>query len=319
MPTSTPWTRTPLEIWQEILKLTISLPLFFSTNPGPKDLGVRGEFTDTSIYWEAERTRNALRRVNKSWDTYLRRFDHRFVDLVDVEHGDIPLDAIRSAIRIRSLCCRCTRRVVDLVQLGDTLDQVHEDGTVEPWKLQILVLINAGVDSVGRNRQLPRPYERPHRVANLRVFLGEKDVPGLWDVVNGVGFPLTVSSGIPHNGSNLTALSWKVYDSVSVPDTPQLRHLKIWVRPSNMDEFTAYLGKIGTQLESLFCVFGLRMAGDYIDIWRLCPNLKYLRIRGHPEPVMPPTPGHPIELLSIFHFGRAHLWTVYVLLMRKRT
>lgn len=193
---------------------------------------------------------------------------------------------------------------MDLVQLGDTLDQVHEDGTVEPWKLQILVLINAGVDSVGRNRQLPRLYERPHRVANLRVFLGEKDVPGLWDVVNGVGFPLTVSSGIPHNGSNLTALSWKVYDSVSVPDTPQLRHLKIWVRPSNMDEFTAYLGKIGTQLESLFCVFGLRMAGDYIDIWRLCPNLKYLRIRGHPEPVMPPTPGHPIELLSIFHFGQ---------------
>ncbi|CCA76834.1 hypothetical protein PIIN_10820 [Serendipita indica DSM 11827] len=140
MSTPKPWTRTPLEIWQEILELSIYPPIIFSTDPGRDSLWTIKEFGDTSIYWETERTRNALRRVKKSWDTYLRRFDHRFVDLADVEHGDVPLDAICRAIRIHITYCVCEKRILRLSQIGDSLDQISEDGTLKPWRLQTLLL-----------------------------------------------------------------------------------------------------------------------------------------------------------------------------------
>ncbi|CCA77071.1 hypothetical protein PIIN_11900 [Serendipita indica DSM 11827] len=41
--------------------------------------------------------------------------------------------------------------------------------------------------------------------------------------------------------------------------------------------------------------------GFEVDIWRLCPNIKFLRITGSAQPVMPPPPGHPIEVYFV-HF-----------------
>ncbi|CAG7852888.1 SubName: Full=Uncharacterized protein {ECO:0000313/EMBL:CCA69313.1} [Serendipita indica DSM 11827] len=138
MPTISPSERTPAEIWHYILQFSIFVPIFFSIDPASHGIDALHKYGDDSLYWETERARNALRRVCRSWDAFLNRFARRLVRLVDVEHGHVPISALRNAIRIQTLACHCRKPRVDLHQPWPTLDYIRKDGTPEPWKLQIL-------------------------------------------------------------------------------------------------------------------------------------------------------------------------------------
>jgi hypothetical protein len=47
--------------------------------------------SNESAYYEAERTRNILQRVCRSWGEYLQLYAHRFVRITDVLHGHVPM------------------------------------------------------------------------------------------------------------------------------------------------------------------------------------------------------------------------------------
>ncbi|PVG04342.1 hypothetical protein CPB86DRAFT_213195 [Serendipita vermifera] len=92
----------PLETWHIILRYSISLPDFFDTHITdriPPWFIYESNWNDTEQYWDAERTRNNLRRVCSSWDIFLRNFAHRFVSMDDVVHRILPADHLQSAIR----------------------------------------------------------------------------------------------------------------------------------------------------------------------------------------------------------------------------
>lgn len=91
----------PVEIWEKILKYTISVPLFFDCDP-ISNYGIKrlSEYRFEADYWESERVRNSLRRVCKSWDIFLRLYDHRYVRLLDVYQHRVPKSAISAAIRL---------------------------------------------------------------------------------------------------------------------------------------------------------------------------------------------------------------------------
>lgn len=96
----------PIECWQDILREAIFVPVFFDDDPA-ETYGIQSlaAYTDATPYWESERTRNALRRVCSSWNTFLKRFDHRFIHTPDIQHNLVPIDARYKAIRINIGCC----------------------------------------------------------------------------------------------------------------------------------------------------------------------------------------------------------------------
>jgi hypothetical protein len=127
--------RTSVEIWQMILRYAISVPVFFEANP-VETCGYQQfieSYNNTRLYWRAERSKNALRRVCASWNAYLKRYDHRYVNLMDVKHGHVPTVALPRAIRI---------------EISDTsgLAFGHSDAEIDilfpdlpgPWSLEIL-------------------------------------------------------------------------------------------------------------------------------------------------------------------------------------
>jgi hypothetical protein len=87
----------PVELLFEIIRQSISLPAFLEvdhipevTNPFiPLAAYQAIRFDNEKVYWQVERHINVLRRVCKSFDAYLRRFEHRFVRIADVYHGDV--------------------------------------------------------------------------------------------------------------------------------------------------------------------------------------------------------------------------------------
>src|ERR1700677_452611 len=105
----------PVEIWQTILRYGIGVPDFLD----PK--AYEGVLSDSLLshkycmrnneatYWLAERNRNSFQRVCRSWDGYLRLFEHRYVRMLDIWHQTIPLLALKSAIRVSfaRYNCKC--------------------------------------------------------------------------------------------------------------------------------------------------------------------------------------------------------------------
>lgn len=106
----------PVELCDEIIKKSISLPTFLDprclpevTDPLHKEeieFRESPDYHSDGEYWNMEKHRNVLRRVSKSWDWYLRRFDHRYVRMDDVCHGRVPKEALRTACRIYFSACR---------------------------------------------------------------------------------------------------------------------------------------------------------------------------------------------------------------------
>ncbi|PVF93998.1 hypothetical protein CPB86DRAFT_714169, partial [Serendipita vermifera] len=95
----------PSELWQMILTHSISVPVFFDAdvveNISPwyiDDPTV--EWNNEKPYWTAERNRSSMRRVCRSWNDYLRQYDHRYVRMIDIAHGIVPAHHLKSAVRV---------------------------------------------------------------------------------------------------------------------------------------------------------------------------------------------------------------------------
>jgi hypothetical protein len=104
MPKLDPSSVLPIEIWHTILRYSISVPGFFDPDDlvdrFPPWVIFRRGWSDSTSYYRAESTRNALQRVCRSWDAYLERYAHRFVRIPDVVHGNVPTQYLRTALRI---------------------------------------------------------------------------------------------------------------------------------------------------------------------------------------------------------------------------
>ena len=98
--------KLPVETWQTILRYVIFVPDFLDPDAYEGMLSTEmwtennSPLNDERVYGRAERTRNRLRRVAKSWDRYLRRFEHRFVRMLDICCGTVLPEKLKNAVRI---------------------------------------------------------------------------------------------------------------------------------------------------------------------------------------------------------------------------
>jgi hypothetical protein len=105
----------PVEVWHAILRYAIEVPLFLDPDAYEGVLarvvfhGRISPLNHECTYWSAEKTRNRMQLVSKSWDSFLRPFEHRFVRMLDIRHGKVPLQKLEMAIRVsfREYDCEC--------------------------------------------------------------------------------------------------------------------------------------------------------------------------------------------------------------------
>jgi hypothetical protein len=104
-----------VELWQTILRYSIGVVDFLDPDAFEGVISHhliinRASSTNNEqLYWSAEKTRNRLQLVSKSWDLYLRCFEHRFVRLLDIRHKTLGPETIEKAIRVSfgKYGCRC--------------------------------------------------------------------------------------------------------------------------------------------------------------------------------------------------------------------
>jgi hypothetical protein len=107
-----------VEVWQTILRYSISVAEFFNPDAFEGDLKAHGfgdagrSRVDEAAYWDSEQTRNTLQCVCKTWCEYLRRFEHRYVRMGDITHRKIDERSLKKAIRISFYRDECTCREV---------------------------------------------------------------------------------------------------------------------------------------------------------------------------------------------------------------
>lgn len=305
MPTISPSEHTPAEIWHYTLQFSIFVPIFFSIDPASHGIDTLHKYGDDSLYWETERARNALRRVCRSWDAFLNRFARRLVRLVDVEHGHVPISALRNAIRIQTLACHCRKPRVDLHQPWPTLDYIRKDGTPEPWKLQIL--FGFWEDNTAH----PKLFLVHHRLKHLRVFHRTWSHSGYpsqaYNSTNQNDQPITVlsvlgSTSIAYDTTKLT--TWRLHLRRGIGNEWSLSHLRhLWVHSLDDQVMESLLPIVGPQLLSFSC-FESRVWKQLLNIWELCPNITTLCIPRGLHLLIPPSSGHPIKTLGV-HPGLA--------------
>jgi hypothetical protein len=138
----------PIEVWEKILKYAISVPIFFDLDP-IKNYGLEcaALYRSEADYWQSERDRNAFRRVCRSWDMFLQRYEHRYVRLSDIYNGRIPMKAAQMAIRfnidpdlneeadIQGLFSRMSRLLRSLITPPGPYVKT---ASVSQWKMEIL-------------------------------------------------------------------------------------------------------------------------------------------------------------------------------------
>jgi hypothetical protein len=308
----------PVEVWQAILRYAIEVPLFLDPDAYEGVLA-RVEFNGRIsllnheyIYWSAEKTRNRMQLVSKSWDSFLRPFEHRFVRMLDVRHGKVPLQKLETAIRVSfEGCYDCTCRGVclkspffdfiheTLAQVGSIeaeIFEVPEMAVFLPWtfKLENLkVLISQQLRSSYRLSDLLRG------LPSLRHFHGTHY------------YATATESGQGPFSSNVVTLAFSIqpegkYDPI-VLDLPCLRHLRIDLSAQRATiEFTKeavlnILRVVGRQLRSFYFLHVPPGNETLEEIWELCPKLESLHISF--SLVSPPT-GHPIRKLHLRHIGQ---------------
>ncbi|CAG7852916.1 SubName: Full=Uncharacterized protein {ECO:0000313/EMBL:CCA75512.1} [Serendipita indica DSM 11827] len=307
--------RLPAELWQNILERAIFVPKFFDTDPmetyGPIYDLLR---SDRLEYWASERLRNRLRRVCQDWNVFLKRFDHRFVDIADVINGVIPTEALPSALRIYLSVGRCkdephspTPSSMCLCRLlnYDPILKIPNNGanaTLTPWKLRIIEF------SPVRSTISDFLWER-YRISNLKSIIYptpsslisasnlQAQPTVIWSSM--VDLPETVARSTTFF-SMLTTLRLTL-DAKTCPlplHLPSLRYLFVSLPfPGRVARLVAWLKVIGYQLTALFC------EGDLSErfsqrIWEVCPSIEVLQLSSSVFWTPPPR-GHPIHTLQL--------------------
>ncbi|CAG7852877.1 SubName: Full=Uncharacterized protein {ECO:0000313/EMBL:CCA69311.1} [Serendipita indica DSM 11827] len=284
----------PVEIWEIILKLAISVPLFFESDPIlAQDLPICPRYYNSKMYWGSERTRNALRRVCSSWNQTLKPFAHRFINTEDILHGNVPISALPLARRLLLMDCWC-KNVPNrdhLEQMAHLLgsepsssDPLHEvDGnSAIPWNLRILHISR---DRPGGSRFLAKP----NRLCNLESLIGNTEDlleilseyrPALKHItrVSGRNFDL-----FRVNCNHLTSLQLGVGGSMTwiPPETPSLRYLDLSIAPAISPVHRVvidWLQSAGKHLVHFLWRSESTSVSMKIDIWDLLPLVETLSL-----------------------------------------
>lgn len=303
--------RVPVEIWQIILRMAIYVPLFFDCDPfGQNNVNIVQQYCWELPYWRSERHRNAFRRVCTRWNQYLLQFSHRYIRIVDMVHGSVPVGAFTRAIRLYLGHCNCTwcrgeqpagrsmvprsELVADLVRRYGShskLEIVHEElnqaeiVALSPiTSLKVLITHDYGIIVRSEKTQTLQDVPPLSRIPYHR-----------WEFEEWL-------SKSPMRLTTITALSidlW-VFDMLERMQIPALRHLSVintyggGPRQRSLEDA---LGHLGTQLETFH--WNSRLIGEKMpeDIWSELPNVRSLQtpfVWG-----VPPPPSHPLCIIRL--------------------
>jgi hypothetical protein len=328
----------PLEIWQMILRYSISVPDFLDPNVGdrvpPWILYLQGHWNDPKQYWMSERTRNSLRRVCRSWETYLRLYAHRFVRMDDIIHGLVPAKYLKSAVRISlgdhgpSFCYKCRP---NQHPAGGTFQEATSKYSkyclqifpqVYPVKAQILDYGKFNSELIGPSI-LPSAFPELVTVritsyidTNLMIHFIES-FPSLMHILSQCFW--TPDPVVQLKSTILTTLHLSLtgpgrsYENITSQDLdfPKIKNLRIWF--PHRDESSGFkprywldvLGLVGRNSRTLYlnqqkvlCTHQGPCGDISGDIWTICPKVEHLHLSGQVTS-SPPPPGHPIHTLSI--------------------
>jgi hypothetical protein len=332
----------PLEIWQMILRYSISVPGFLDPDEILQDrfppwvIAKRG-YSNESSYYEVERTRNILRRVCKWWDEYLQQYAHRFVCLTDVVHGNVPMQYLRSAIRVSfgdhsipvpfgdhtfsSMCSLCKPE-----QFRAFLPDFQDSLSHLLWLiLKHATPLRAEIISPGPGEStLFYEFILEHSLSSLICIQAmDKKMPSLnisqvFEALPSLRHLNTVLPSFEEEtlslkSSTLTNLSLSfVLPSPSIIITdkdlylPALRHLRIlkcrYKNPNYHDEpaWLPFVKIVGKELRTLYVPMDNQYTGSNTPeyIWNICPRLEDLSSRMRP-PITTPPLGHPIHTIGI--------------------
>lgn len=316
----------PVELWCQILQESISAPsllnpyhLSEATNPL---LGYSSScsWQPEQSYWSTERHRNILRRVCKSWDAYLCRFNHRFVRASDVYHRHVPKEALLNATRIEQVPCKSTdcpmctlegdeQQLLALIaRLGQSSVEIIKWHTYEV-SCEILALL----------------WKMSSMLPSLKVIMTGSAYSSAVDIIwPGVITVYPKLSSIMFS-TDMALSDWPI---ISAPNLtmldffhpsrpfmiplekfhlPSLRHLRFSSHASQIGEqsnrLIPLLKAVGRNLLSLQVGTG---TGSWEalppEVWELCPLLERLDTTlcyRHP-----PHPSHPIHTISaVFRFA----------------
>lgn len=283
--------RVSVEIWQKILRYAIAVPVFFEKDP----IGTCGYqefvkwFSEDKVYWAAERDRNALRRVCYAWNNYLIRFDHRYVNLDDVEVGTVPISTISRAIKLRydAVEYKADFQALLLVRCTD------EETT--PWSLEILYGGTSKIaDRLIKMGRIPHIgsivcseesliYHIPSLAPNLEFFWGRPYGYNISPKVNVAGRECV-------EFSHLTSLSifFDGMNHILDHSFPALNHLSLYprqyhrsaggpyARSATPEQLTTILKSLGQNLVTFIDNSDITSSFLPSELSTLCPKLKWL-------------------------------------------
>jgi hypothetical protein len=323
MPNGNPAPSLPVEIWRMILQYAISVPGFFDPDEmvvqfPPWVIAKRG-WPDDSSYYEAERTRNALRRVCRSWDESLRRYAHRLVRMSDVIHGNLPLQYLQSASRVSfdnheiDLCTACKPEQFGLDIEESVSDRLYSQLCTaileqeKPFRAEILE------DEIEGCCDIP-PHAFPDLVCirAMKAILYEGKACEIIESHRSLRHLYTLpdlfeARLLSLKSSTLTTLYISFANMGSYEDLhlPALKNLHIEDSFYREEEYPepAWLPLVRVLGGGLRCLrvpteWGCTMVEMPGEIWELCPKLEDLCHPYKPPITSPPT-GHPVHTLGV--------------------
>lgn len=231
-------------------------------------------------------------RVCQSWALYLRQFAHRYVELSDVLHERVPVDALSTAYRILWEVHGCTCGFSS-TKYEVTRNRLSALSDVGVWKAEILEA--KGIPW----RKLLNEVTTGNQLRGVRVLLPEQDPGKPFTHLDG----LVVS--IEHMGplSNMqyvTTLNLGVVWKLEPLKMPNLRHLALVTGLGVAFDLVSWLGDIGHQLVTLWWDSWLKHGFLSLNptIWEICPRITSLSLPAKVPWTQPPL-HHPITTLAI--------------------
>jgi hypothetical protein len=325
----------PREIWQIILRYSISVPDFFDVNIGdrvPPWCTFDSDWNNPTLYWASERILNSLRRVCRSWDTYLQHYAHRFVRMDDVVHRLVPVHYLKSAVRVSLGDHKC--QFCSMCQLQQ---QQHRQEIAEAQE--------ANIDYSGLYMQILR-QNQPFRATMLdysyseNQFVEQTILPSAFPnlvVVQVLRYSISAAEVIrfiescpsfrhsfvscfwnpgsmaPLKSLILTTLTLSLEFTGSLLKVlthedlylPALRHL--YIQPSWSLQGSAHVEPLyfpflrltGRELRTLHLPREKGLLGDISgELWNICPKAEHMHLAGQKTTVPPPV-DHPVHTVSI--------------------
>jgi hypothetical protein len=322
----------PLEIWHMILRYSISAPDFFDSNIGdripPWNIYLH-EWDSAKQYQESEITRKCLLKVCRSWNAYLLRYEHRFVRIEDVAHGLVPVQKLKSALRVSfgrhgdSYCkaCQPGRHFHGSVEISQRKQGEYYDLCAQIFRL--LQPLNAEILQFSTKMKyvdldrclLPSSFSNVVAIHTTNHEIVQESFVYLIKSVPSLRHGLAACFWAPSAQVSLRSpiLTTLILTIIAPPSSlthenlclPVLRHLdlrllQVSILVPNAPRWLPILRLIGSELKTLRITQVLDSARDVSrEIWTVCPKLEHLHLGGNRKAPPPPPAHHPLHILSI--------------------